>query len=245
MPCPRSSASTAIESRCQPRSSEMFDSTQPQNRSKRRPASSVSSRTLDIASWASCHASPPSGGIHTAAPWPPPTSQTIPIGARRSRNHAKAEVSRASTSPPSPSGQRIIGSATNARPNTSASGATRSGPAGVISIGAVVGPSLGPPGHHSPMAAVRLHDIARADDRAAGIGLRLAPGQENYLNSMDEIFEEADRERRAMPHPWAVHDAASGALVGFAMISDNIPQPIDEDLVGPYFLWKLLIDEPC
>ena len=47
-----------------------------------------------------------------------------------------------------------------------------------------------------------------------------------------------------MPRPWAVHDAATGALVGFAMISDNIPQPIDDDLVGPYFLWKLLIDEP-
>ena len=46
-----------------------------------------------------------------------------------------------------------------------------------------------------------------------------------------------------MPHPWAVHDAETGALVGFVMISDNIPEPIDEDLVGPYFLWKLLIDE--
>ena len=33
-------------------------------------------------------------------------------------------------------------------------------------------------------------------------------------------------------------------LVGFAMISDNIPQPFDEDLVGPYYLWKLLIDHP-
>ena len=34
-------------------------------------------------------------------------------------------------------------------------------------------------------------------------------------------------------------------MVGFVMISDNIPQPMDEDLVGPYFLWKLLIDESC
>jgi diamine N-acetyltransferase len=37
----------------------------------------------------------------------------------------------------------------------------------------------------------------------------------------------------------------TGALAGFAMISDNIPEPIDEDLIGPYFLWKLLIDESC
>ena len=94
------------------------------------------------------------------------------------------------------------------------------------------------------MSRVRLRDILTSGDRAAVMGLRLRPGQDRYLNSMEEIFEEADRERRAMPRPWAVHDAGTQALVGFAMISDNIPQPIDDDLVGPYFLWKLLIDAP-
>jgi hypothetical protein len=53
---------------------------------------------------------------------------------------------------------------------------------------------------------------------------------------MEEIFAEAGEEQHAMPHPWAVHDAQTGALAGFAMISDNIPPPIDDDLVGPYFL---------
>jgi diamine N-acetyltransferase len=62
---------------------------------------------------------------------------------------------------------------------------------------------------------------------------------------MKEIFAEADAEQRAMPRSWAAHDAETGALVGFAMISDNIPQPMDDDLVGPYFLWKLLIDHRC
>jgi diamine N-acetyltransferase len=94
-----------------------------------------------------------------------------------------------------------------------------------------------------PTASVRLCDIVTSEDRLAVMGLRRAPGQEEYLNSMEEIFAEAAEEQRAMPHPWAVLDAASGAVVGFAMISDNIPQPIDHDLVGPYFLWKLLIDE--
>ena len=56
-------------------------------------------------------------------------------------------------------------------------------------------------------------------------------------------FEDADEEPGALPHPWAVHDAESGQLVGFAMISDGIPEPIDDDMVGPYFLWRLLIDE--
>ena len=62
--------------------------------------------------------------------------------------------------------------------------------------------------------------------------------------AIGSMMQKADAETRAMPHPWAVHDADSGALVGFAMISDNIPEPMDDDLVGPYFLWKLLIDEP-
>lgn len=93
------------------------------------------------------------------------------------------------------------------------------------------------------MARVVLHDIVGARDRAAVMCLRRGPGQDDYLNSMEEIFAEADEEERAMPHPWAVHDADSGELVGFAMISDNIPQPMDDDLVGPYYLWKLLIHE--
>ena len=29
----------------------------------------------------------------------------------------------------------------------------------------------------------------------------------------------------AMPRPWAVHDTHTGVVVGFTMISDNIPDP--------------------
>jgi diamine N-acetyltransferase len=96
---------------------------------------------------------------------------------------------------------------------------------------------------NAPMPRVQLRDVVTAEDRATVVRLRLAPGQDEYLNSMPEIFDEADEEQRAMPHPWAVHDAATGVVVGFAMISDNIPPPMDDDLVGPYYLWKLLIDE--
>jgi diamine N-acetyltransferase len=95
-----------------------------------------------------------------------------------------------------------------------------------------------------PTRAVRLRDIVTAQDRVAVMGLRRAPGQDAHLNSMPEIFDEADGEARAMPHPWAVLEAGTDVVVGFAMISDNIPQPMDDDLVGPYYLWKLLIDEP-
>ena len=49
------------------------------------------------------------------------------------------------------------------------------------------------------MAEIRLRDIVTLDDRASVMGLRLAPGQDDYVSSMPESFEEADREPRAMP----------------------------------------------
>ena len=49
---------------------------------------------------------------------------------------------------------------------------------------------------------------------------------------MASYFGMPTRSCEPVPHPWAVHDE-SGQLVGFAMISDGIPEPIDEDLVGP------------
>jgi len=42
------------------------------------------------------------------------------------------------------------------------------------------------------MASVRLRDILNRGDRAAVMGLRRGPGQDQYLNSMEEIFAEAD-----------------------------------------------------
>jgi hypothetical protein len=39
----------------------------------------------------------------------------------------------------------------------------------------------------------------------------------------------------------AMHDAQTGALVGFAIISDEGSASIDDDLFGSCRLWKLLI----
>ena len=39
---------------------------------------------------------------------------------------------------------------------------------------------------------------------------------------------------------WTVH-ADDGTLVGFVMISDGI-EHMEADLIGPYYLWRLLID---
>ena len=93
------------------------------------------------------------------------------------------------------------------------------------------------------MATVQLHDIVSEDDVGAVMGLRRRPGQERYLGVMISHFEDAIADAKACPRMWAVKDGAQ--LVGFVMISDGIPQEVldaDDDIVGPYFLWRLLVD---
>jgi diamine N-acetyltransferase len=95
------------------------------------------------------------------------------------------------------------------------------------------------------MATVELRDIVSEDDYQAVMGLRRGPGQDRYLGSMISHFEDAIADAKACPRYWSVHDATDGVLVGFVMISDNIPPETlaaDDDIVGPYFLWRLLID---
>jgi diamine N-acetyltransferase len=93
------------------------------------------------------------------------------------------------------------------------------------------------------MTTVQLRDIVTEDDVEAVMGLRRGPGQERYLGRMISHFEDAVADAKACPRMWSVHDGDT--LVGFVMISDNIPAETlaaDDDIVGPYFLWRLLID---
>jgi diamine N-acetyltransferase len=95
------------------------------------------------------------------------------------------------------------------------------------------------------MALVELRDIATEDEVEAVMGLRRGPGQDRYLGSMISHFEDAIADAKACPRMWSIHARDSGQLVGFAMISDGIPAETlaaDDDIVGPYFLWRLLID---
>ena len=90
---------------------------------------------------------------------------------------------------------------------------------------------------------MQLHDIVTEDDVEAVMGLRRGPGQDRYLGMMISHFEDAIADEKACPRMWSVHDRER--LVGFVMISDNIPAETlaaDDELVGPYFLWRLLID---
>jgi diamine N-acetyltransferase len=94
------------------------------------------------------------------------------------------------------------------------------------------------------MPTVQLRDIVTDQDRAAALRLRSAPGQEQFVASVEQSFADALEHPEACARYWAVYDGDDA--VGFAMISDNIPTPAleaDPTLVGPYFLWRLLIDE--
>ena len=95
------------------------------------------------------------------------------------------------------------------------------------------------------MPPVDLRDIVSEDEVEAVMGLRRGPGQDRYLGTMISHFEDAIQHPEACARKWSIHDRDTGRLVGFAMISDDIPQAsldADDTLVGPYFLWRLLID---
>jgi len=93
------------------------------------------------------------------------------------------------------------------------------------------------------VVTVQLRDIVTAADKASVLKLERGPGQERYLGSMESHFEDAIEDAIACPRYWSVHDGDQ--LVGFVMISDDIPAETlaaNDDIVGPYFLWRLLID---
>jgi diamine N-acetyltransferase len=90
---------------------------------------------------------------------------------------------------------------------------------------------------------VVLRDIVTDADRAAALAVSRGPGQDRFVASVAESFDDAIRDARAAPRYWTINDGAD--VVGFAMISDGVAAEWlakDADLIGPYFLWRLLID---
>ena len=93
------------------------------------------------------------------------------------------------------------------------------------------------------MATVVLRDIVTDADRAAVLAIRLGAGQDRFVASVETSFQDAIDDARACPRMWSVNDG--DRVIGFVMISDGIPPDrlaSDHDLLGPYFLWRLLID---
>jgi diamine N-acetyltransferase len=91
---------------------------------------------------------------------------------------------------------------------------------------------------------VELRDIVTDEDRAAAVALRVAPDQEQFVATVQASLDEAVLYPEACARYWAVYDGPQ--IVGFAMLSDGIAAEVlavDPTLVGPYFLWRLLIDQ--
>ena len=85
------------------------------------------------------------------------------------------------------------------------------------------------------MATVELRDIVTEADREAAIALRRGPGQDAFVASVEKSLAEAVLYPEACARYWAICDG--DAVVGFAMISDGIPEETlaeDPTLLGPY-----------
>jgi diamine N-acetyltransferase len=86
---------------------------------------------------------------------------------------------------------------------------------------------------------VTLRELTDAN-RDEVLALRLAPGQDRFVSSVADSL--ADAEGYPQANPWYRAVYAGDVPVGFVMLSwDCVPQP--PEIIGPWFLWKLLIDE--
>jgi diamine N-acetyltransferase len=86
---------------------------------------------------------------------------------------------------------------------------------------------------------VTLVEITEAN-REAVLALRVAPEQEWFVGSVRAAL--ADAAEYPDANPWCRAVCVGGEPVGFVMLSWNVP-PRPPDVIGPWFLWKLLIDE--
>jgi diamine N-acetyltransferase len=75
-----------------------------------------------------------------------------------------------------------------------------------------------------------------ADNRAELVALRLAPGQDRFVNPVAEALAEAEDEPGGRAIQFGLYDRDTP--VGFVMISDEVDGP---GYIAQY-LWKLLID---
>jgi diamine N-acetyltransferase len=85
---------------------------------------------------------------------------------------------------------------------------------------------------------VTLREITE-DNAPSVLALRCTPDQERFVTSVTDSLAEADAYAHA--NPWFRAVYADERPVGFVMLSWNVePQP--PEIIGPWFLWKLLID---
>jgi GNAT superfamily N-acetyltransferase len=86
---------------------------------------------------------------------------------------------------------------------------------------------------------ITLDEITEDNARYV-LALRCAPGQERFVSSVADSLAEA--EENPQGNPWFRAVCADGRPVGFVMLSWNV-EPAPPEINGPWFLWKLLIDQ--
>jgi len=91
----------------------------------------------------------------------------------------------------------------------------------------------------APPTGTHLREIGISNLRAV-MALEVTAAQSNFVAGVRSSLQEAEEAPDANPWYRAVYDALTP--VGFVMLSDNIP-PGNPELLGPYYLWRLLIDK--
>lgn len=86
--------------------------------------------------------------------------------------------------------------------------------------------------------AVTLREITD-DNRDAVLALSVAPEQERFVAPVRASLDDAVQHPEA--NPWYRAAYAGTEPVGFVMLSWNV-EPRPPDIVGPWFLWRLLVD---
>ena len=89
------------------------------------------------------------------------------------------------------------------------------------------------------MTAVELVEITDAN-RDEVLALRVAPEQQQFVGTVAGALRDAADYRDA--NPWYRAIYADGRPVGLIMISWDVP-PRPPDIIGPWYLWKLIIDQ--
>lgn len=91
------------------------------------------------------------------------------------------------------------------------------------------------------MKVVTLREITDVN-RDDVLALRVASGQEGFVGGATAAEALADAERFPEAKPWYRAIYADDEPVGILMLSWDV-RPVPGEIIGPWYLWKLLIDE--
>jgi diamine N-acetyltransferase len=92
--------------------------------------------------------------------------------------------------------------------------------------------------HRAAGTLVALREIG-AGNRDVVESLRVAAGQERFVDGVRQSLAEAEANPQARPWYRAIY--AGGEAVGFVMLADDVP-PGDRHIPFRYYLWRMLID---